>query len=202
MSGWLRSTPKEAHAAANFLYASWPLTSDSSFIGSCSGPSGPHRMSGPGRVLHVSPVQVKGTGVMGCRAERGGHEGGGAGTDALGYGRLGIGTPWDMERRRTDGSHADGAGAGGRRGADHQARGEGTGDREPAAWHAARVSHTRGSREARMRKDGTGNATRPRRQERVSRAGGARRLAVAAACACERACRFRARRPCRRPQPA
>ena len=56
MSGWLRSTPNEAHAAANFLYASWPLTSDSSFIGSCSGPSGPHRMSGPGSVLHVSPT--------------------------------------------------------------------------------------------------------------------------------------------------
>merc|ERR1719353_1774081 len=56
MSGWLRSTTNEAHAAANFLYASWPLTSDSSFIGSCSGPSGPHRMSGPGRVLHVSPT--------------------------------------------------------------------------------------------------------------------------------------------------
>merc|ERR1719483_1749799 len=31
MSGWLRSTPLEAHAAANFLYASWPLMSDSSF---------------------------------------------------------------------------------------------------------------------------------------------------------------------------
>ena len=34
---------------------------------------------------------------MGCRAERGGHDGGGAETDALGYGRLGVWTPWDRD---------------------------------------------------------------------------------------------------------
>merc|ERR1719483_536640 len=51
MSGWLRSTPLEAHAAANFLYASWPLMSDSSFMGTCSETcntmAGPDIMWGP-----------------------------------------------------------------------------------------------------------------------------------------------------------
>eukprot|EP00321_Phaeocystis_globosa_P009761 CAMPEP_0118827940 /NCGR_PEP_ID=MMETSP1162-20130426/15955_1 /TAXON_ID=33656 /ORGANISM="Phaeocystis Sp, Strain CCMP2710" /LENGTH=209 /DNA_ID=CAMNT_0006758821 /DNA_START=170 /DNA_END=796 /DNA_ORIENTATION=- len=46
-----------------------------------------------------------------------------------------VGAPQDVRAgqgvaRLADGRHADGAGAGGRRGADHQARGEGSGDRE------------------------------------------------------------------------
>eukprot|EP00964_Phaeocystis_antarctica_P048492 scaffold28078_cov57-Phaeocystis_antarctica.AAC.7 len=93
-----------------------------------------------------------------------------------------------------DRRHADGADAGGRRGADHEARGEGTGDSEPARREAARVSKRRGQGGA-GRRDEHRERTAPRRWG-ASRAGDSGRHAVAVACACERASRCRARRPC------
>merc|ERR1719426_298552 len=47
MPGWERSTPFAAHAETNVEKVSYSLRSDSSFMGSCSGPSGPQKTSGP-----------------------------------------------------------------------------------------------------------------------------------------------------------
>merc|ERR1740138_1578208 len=67
MPGWLRSTPFDEHAWRNVENVSYSLKSDSSFMGFCSGPSGPQKISGPLVALSVSPmVAIMGEAMRGA----------------------------------------------------------------------------------------------------------------------------------------